>query len=43
MGDILSLVQAESLLAGAREQLIAAQLNVALAASLLEKISGKQL
>ena len=43
VGDILSLVQAESLLAGAREQLIAAQLNVALAASLLEKISGKQL
>jgi len=43
VGDILSLVQAESLLAGAREQLIAAQLNVALATALLEKISGKQL
>jgi len=43
VGDILSLVQAESLLAGAREQLTAAQLNVALATALLEKISGKQL
>jgi outer membrane protein TolC len=43
VGDILSLVQAESLLAGAREQLINAQANVALATALLEKISGKQL
>jgi outer membrane protein TolC len=43
VGDILSLVQAESLLAGAREQLTTAQLNVALATALLEKISGKDL
>jgi outer membrane protein TolC len=42
-GDILSLVQAESLLAGAREQLVSAQLNVALARALLEKISGRPL
>jgi len=42
-GDILSLVQAESLLAGAREQRVSAQLNVALARALLEKISGKPL
>jgi outer membrane protein TolC len=41
VGDILSLVQAESLLAGAREQLITAQLNVALATALLEKIAGR--
>lgn len=43
VGDILSLVQAESLLAGAREQFVTAQLNVALARALLEKISGKNL
>jgi len=41
VGDILSLVQAESTLAGAREQMITARLNVALARALLEKISGK--
>jgi len=43
VGDILSLVQAESLLAGAREQFVTARLNVALARTLLEKISGKDL
>ncbi len=43
VGDILSLVQAESLLASAREQLTTARLNVALARALLEKISGKEL
>jgi outer membrane protein TolC len=41
VGDILSLVQAESLLAGAREQMVAARLKVALALTLLERISGR--
>ena len=41
VGDILSLVQAESLLASAREQLTTARLNVALARALLEKIAGR--
>lgn len=39
-GDILSLVQAEGLLAGAREQLVSARLNAVLARALLEKIAG---
>jgi len=43
VGDILSLVQAESLLAGAREQMVAARLQVGLALALLERISGRQL
>lgn len=40
-GDILSLVQAESLLANAREQLTTARMNAVLARTLLEKIAGK--
>jgi outer membrane protein len=43
VGDILSLVQAESLLATAREQLTTARLNVALAGALLGKIAGMDL
>ncbi|MBU2227998.1 MAG: TolC family protein, partial [Proteobacteria bacterium] len=39
-GDILSLVQAESLLAGAREQLTSARLNAVLARALLERVAG---
>jgi len=39
-GDILSLVQAESLLANAREQLTTARMNAVLARALLEKITG---
>jgi outer membrane protein len=39
-GDILSLVQAESLLAAAREQLASARLNAVLAKALLERIAG---
>lgn len=39
-GDILSLVQAESLLANAREQLTTARLGAVLARALLEKIVG---
>jgi outer membrane protein TolC len=39
-GDILSLVQAESLLANAREQLTTARMNAVLARALLEKIAG---
>ncbi len=38
--DILSLVQAESLLSNAREQLISSKLNLILSKSLLEKVSG---
>ena len=39
-GDILSLVQAEGLLANAREQLVSARLNAVLAKALLERIAG---
>ena len=39
-GDILSLVQAESLLANAREQLISSRLNLIVSRSLLERIAG---
>lgn len=39
-GDILSLVQAESLLAGAREQLASSRLSALLAKALLERIAG---
>ncbi len=39
-GDILSLVQAESLLANSREQLTNARMNAVLARALLEKIAG---
>jgi outer membrane protein TolC len=42
-GDILSLVQAESLLANAREQLTTARMNAVLARALLEKIAGREL
>lgn len=42
-GDILSLVQAESLLAIAREQLTTARMNAVLARALLEKIAGREL
>jgi outer membrane protein TolC len=42
-GDILSLVQAESLLANSREQLTNARMNAVLARALLEKIAGKEL
>jgi len=42
-GDILSLVQAESLLAAAREQLTTARVNAVLARALLEKIAGREL
>ncbi len=38
--DILSLVQAESLLSNAREQLISSKLNLILSKALLEKIAG---
>ena len=38
--DILSLVQAESLLSNAREQLISSKLNLILSKSLIEKVSG---
>lgn len=38
--DILSLVQAESLLSTAREQLIASKLNLALSRALLERVAG---
>lgn len=38
--DILSLVQAESLLSNAREQLISSKLNLALSKALLEKVAG---
>ncbi|MGB9714902.1 MAG: TolC family protein [Thermodesulfovibrionales bacterium] len=38
--DILSLVQAESLLANAREQLIISRLNLILSKTLLERIAG---
>ncbi len=38
--DILSLVQAESLLANAREQLVSARLNVLLSKALLERVAG---
>lgn len=38
--DILSLVQAESLLSTAREQLISSRLNLILSRSLLERIAG---
>ncbi|MBE0426674.1 MAG: TolC family protein [Nitrospirae bacterium] len=38
--DILSLVQAESLLANAREQLINSRLNIILSKSLLERVAG---
>ena len=38
--SILSLVQAESLLANAREQLTTARMNAVLARALLEKITG---
>lgn len=41
-GDILSLVQAESLLANAREQLIDSKLNLVLTKALLEKVVGIQ-
>jgi outer membrane protein TolC len=39
-GDILSLVQAESLLANAREQLISSRLNLLLSKALLERVAG---
>jgi outer membrane protein TolC len=39
-GDILSLVQAESLLSTAREQLISSRLNLIVSRSLLERIAG---
>ncbi|MBU2234051.1 MAG: TolC family protein, partial [Proteobacteria bacterium] len=39
-GDILSLVQAESLLAVAREQFISARMNAVLAKALLERVAG---
>jgi outer membrane protein TolC len=39
-GDILSLVQAESQLANAREQLIGSKLNLMLSKTLLERIAG---
>ena len=39
-GDILSLVQAESLLAVAREQFISARMNTVLAKALLERVAG---
>jgi outer membrane protein len=42
-GDILSLVQAESLLANSREQLTNARMNAVLARALLEKIAGREL
>lgn len=38
--DILSLVQAESLLASAREQLVSSRLNLMLSKVLLERVSG---
>lgn len=38
--DILSLVQAESLLASAREQLVSSRLNLMLSKALLERVSG---
>ncbi len=38
--DILSLVQAESLLSNAREQLISSKLNLILSKTLLEKVTG---
>ncbi|MEW6570656.1 MAG: TolC family protein [Nitrospirota bacterium] len=38
--DILSLVQAESLLANAREQMVNARLNLVLTKSLLERVAG---
>ena len=41
-GDILSLVQAESLLANAREQMIYSKLNLVLTKALLEKVAGIQ-
>jgi outer membrane protein len=39
-GDILSLVQAETLLANAREQLTASKLNLVLSGALIERITG---
>lgn len=39
-GDILSLVQAESLLSTAREQIISSRLNLIVSRSLLERIAG---
>ena len=39
-GDILSLVQAESLLAVAREQFVSARMNAVLAKALLERVAG---
>jgi len=39
-GDILSLVQAETLLANAREQLTASRLNLVLSKALIERITG---
>jgi len=39
-GDILSLVQAESLLANAREQLVSSKLSLVLSKSLLERVAG---
>ncbi|MBM4128684.1 MAG: TolC family protein, partial [Nitrospira sp.] len=41
-GDILSLVQAESLLATAREQLVSSRLNLIISKSLLERVAGIQ-
>jgi outer membrane protein TolC len=38
--DILSLVQAESLLSTAREQIISSRLNLIVSRSLLERIAG---
>lgn len=40
--DILSLVQAESLLASAREQLVSSRLNLRVSGALLERVSGIQ-
>ncbi|MEW6163252.1 MAG: TolC family protein [Nitrospirota bacterium] len=40
--DILSLVQAESLLANAREQLVNSRLNLILSKALLERVAGVQ-
>lgn len=40
--DILSLVQAESLLASAREQLVSSRLNLMVSGALLERVSGIQ-
>jgi len=39
-GDILSLVQAESFLANARDQQCTSQLNLALAKAQLERVTG---